>query len=76
MYTTYQPGTYPCVRYVGASTDQIRYRNTDDPRGLLRIGEAYWIEAEDIGDWFTYVRLLGVPGKTFNSVHFTRVSPA
>jgi hypothetical protein len=57
------------VKYIGASNDQVRWGNNDDPRPLLTVGGVYHIAATDVHHWHTRVRLEGVIG-WFNSVHF------
>lgn len=57
------------VRYIGASDEQVRWGNNDDPRGLLEIGNIYEVEHEDVHSWHTKYSLKGIKGK-FNSVCF------
>lgn len=57
------------AKYIGASDDQVRWGNNDDPRPLLTVGGVYRIVATDVHHWHTKVRLEGVVG-WFNSVHF------
>ena len=58
-----------CVRYYGASINQIRYGNNDDPRGVFLRGQDYIIAEVKVCDWHTKLRIEGVVG-WYNSVHF------
>jgi len=62
------------VKYIGASDDQVRWGNCDDPRGILQQGYEYIIEDMIIGSWHTKLILRGIEGK-FNSVCFEELPP-
>ena len=62
----YKSGT---VRYIGCSTEQMRWGNNDDPRGILIEGKDYEVVHVEQHKWHTKYYLKGVPGK-FNSVCF------
>ena len=63
------------VRYIGASDGQIRWGSNDDPRGLLIEGKEYTLEHTEEHSWHTKFYLKEFPGKKFNSVCFTKISP-
>ncbi|MBP2635530.1 MAG: hypothetical protein H6Q72_1437 [Firmicutes bacterium] len=58
------------VKYIGASDEQVRWGNNDDPRGLLNEGELYTVEREEVHSYHTKYHLKEFPGKRFNSVCF------
>ena len=62
------------ARYIGASDEQVKWGNNDDPRGLLVEGNVYEVECEEIHEWHTKYSLRGIKG-AFNSVCFERVVP-
>ena len=58
------------VVYIGATDDQVRWGNNDDPRDIPLVeGETYTVYRKEIHSWHTKVELVGVNGR-FNSVHF------
>ena len=60
------------VRYIGTSSDQVRWGSNTDPRSLLTVGVIYEVEEEEIHSWHTKLYLKGIEGK-FNSVSFEEV---
>ena len=57
------------IRYIGASDEQVRWGENDDPRGLLKRGNIYEVEYEEVHSWHTKYSLKGIAGR-FNSVCF------
>lgn len=65
----YAAGAMKKVRYTGASDEQVAWGGNDDPRGVLRVGEVYEVEREEVHKWHTKYSLKGIEGR-FNSVCF------
>lgn len=61
------------VRFVGCSTEQVRWGSNDSPDGILKVGEEYEVEKEEVRSWHTKYFLKGFPGKKFNSICFEEV---
>ena len=61
------------LRYTGATTQQVRWANHDDPRGLLVKGEVYEVIRREVHSWHTKVYLVDFPKLGFNSVMFEEV---
>ena len=59
--------------YIGATDDQVKWGNNDDPRGLLVDCEIYEVEESEEHSQHTKYTLKGFPDKKFNSVHFVKV---
>jgi len=57
------------VRFLGCSSEQIRWGSNDDPTGILIVGDKYFVEKVNVHSQHTKVELRGVKGK-FNSVCF------
>ena len=58
------------VRYIGASDDQVRWGDNNDPRGILIEGQVYQVVAEEVHSWHTKLTLAGHEKLRFNSVSF------
>ena len=56
------------VKFTGATVEQTRWGNNDDPH-MLVVGQSYQIEKIDTHSWHTKLTLRGITGK-FNSVCF------
>lgn len=60
------------VIYVGASDEQVRWGDNDDPRDLLIEGKEYEVEEKEVHSWHTKLYLVGIEGR-FNSVCFAEI---
>ena len=60
------------VKYTGSIEEQVRWGGNDNPKGLLFVGDIYYVEKVEIHSWHTKLHLRGVRGK-FNSVCFEKV---
>lgn len=60
------------VKYIGCSTEQVRWESNDDPRGVLIEGNKYYVERVEVHSWHTKLHLRGICGR-FNSVSFEKV---
>lgn len=58
------------VRFTGATDEQVRFGNCDDPREVLADAAVYVVEFVEVRSWHTKLHLRGIPG-AFNSVCFT-----
>ncbi len=58
------------VRFIGATDQQVKWGNNDDPRCLLAIDRTYEVFKVEIHSWHTKLELLGFPNHRFNSVCF------
>jgi hypothetical protein len=58
------------VRFNGATKEQIQWGANDDPNGVLKVGEVYEIESQDVRTWHTKITLKGIQG-SFNDASFT-----
>jgi hypothetical protein len=63
------------VKYVGATDEQVKFGNNDDPRGVLVVGGMYTVQATDVHTWHTKIELQEYPGLRFNSVSFVDYPP-
>lgn len=61
------------LRFIGASDEQVRWGNNDDPRECLVENEIYTLDCEDVHSWHTKYYLKEFPDKAFNSVSFEDV---
>ena len=61
------------VRFTGASDDQVRWGNNDDPRSYLFKGQICTVLEEEVHSWHTKIRLLETPTMLFNNVSFEDV---
>ena len=61
------------VRFIGCSTEQIRWGNNDDPSRVCLLGNTYLVERVDVFSQHTKIELIGVNGR-FNSVCFERAT--
>jgi hypothetical protein len=57
------------VKYTGASDAQVNWGGNDDPRGILTVGNVYYVEETEVHSSYTKVKLKGITG-WFNSVSF------
>jgi hypothetical protein len=63
------------VRFMGATTDQVRWGGGSDPTGVMVIGQVLTVIGVDAHKWHTDLTFEGVVGR-FNSVMFAPyVSP-
>ncbi len=58
------------VRFAGATDEQVNWGNTDDPRGVLEVGDVYKVDAVEEHNWHTKIYLADFPNLAFNSVCF------
>lgn len=60
------------VRYDHAPVDdQVSFFHTEDPRGVLIVGQTYAVERREVHSWHTRLFLAGVDsGVGFNDVTF------
>ena len=61
------------VRYLGASTHQVRWGGNDDPRNRLVQGTVYTVKRTEVHSWHTKIELEEWPGKVFNDASFEYV---
>ncbi len=63
------------VRFMGATDQQVKWGNNDDPRGILKIGSIYEISEVEVHNWHTKIYLVSSidDGLKFNSVCFESV---
>jgi hypothetical protein len=57
------------VKFLGCTSEQIRWGNNDDPTGVLIVGDTYYVEHVEVHSQHTKIELRGVKGK-FNSACF------
>lgn len=57
------------LKYIGATDEQVKWGNNDDPRGRLIEGEFYEVADKEVRSFHTKISLVGHEGK-FNSVCF------
>lgn len=62
--------TMTYLKYIGASDVQVNWGNCQDQRDVLKKGEIYEVENEEVHSYHTKVHLRGFPGRGFNSVCF------
>jgi hypothetical protein len=60
------------VKFIGCSKEQIQWGNNTDPKGILIVGDKYYVEHVDVHSQHTKLTLRGVFGK-FNSVCFEKL---
>ena len=60
------------VIYTGATIEQVNWGSNDDPRGILKEGQEYEVENEDVHSWHTKIKLKDIDG-VFNSASFEQV---
>jgi hypothetical protein len=58
-----------CVVYHGSTQSQVNYGGHSDPRGVLKVGNAYRVENVVVEEWSSNISLEGYRGK-FNTVCF------
>jgi len=58
------------AKYTGATIEQIRWGNNDDPRGLLEEGRIYEVLEKEVHSWHTKLKLKGFSSMKFNSANF------
>ena len=58
------------VKYLGASTEQVRWGGNDDPRPLLTVGALYDLRYRELHTWHTKIQLEGYPDLWFNDASF------
>jgi hypothetical protein len=59
------------VKFIGCSKEQVQWGNNTDPKGILIVGDVYYVEHVDVHSQHTKLTLRGVSGK-FNSVCFEK----
>ena len=57
------------VIFTGASDAQVNWGSNDDPRKVLKEGQQYEVEYEDVHTWHTKIKLIGIDG-VFNNSSF------
>ncbi len=60
------------VKFIGCSKEQVQWGNNTDPKGILIVGDKYYVEHVDVHSQHTKLTLRGVFGK-FNSVCFEKL---
>lgn len=60
------------VKYTGCSDDQFQWGRGDNPKGILIVGDKYYVEKVEIHNWHTILYLRGIYGK-YNSVCFEKL---
>lgn len=60
------------VKYLGATQEQIKWGNNDDPRPLLDVGSVYEIEKVKVDPYHTKIQLTNYH-LWFNAVSFKEV---
>jgi hypothetical protein len=60
------------VKFIGCSKEQVQWGNNTDPKGILIVGDKYYVEHVEVHSHHTKLTLRGVSGK-FNSVCFEKV---
>ena len=63
----------PKVKYTGATDDQVRWGDNDDPRQHLRIDSTYTLLRKEVHSYHTKFTLVEFPQLKFNSVSFEEV---
>lgn len=60
------------VRFIGATDEQVKWGNNDDPRGVLTIGSIYEVSEVEVHSWHTKIQLVSSVDDElkFNSVCF------
>lgn len=58
------------AKFNGCSESQIKWGGTDDPAGLLEVGEIYKVDDLIVRSYHTKVILAAFPEHRFNSVCF------
>jgi len=58
------------VYYIGSESEQVKWGNNDDPKGILEIGKKYTLLKKEYHKWHTKYILEQFPDKQFNSVSF------
>lgn len=69
MRSEFQPGDR--VVFTGATPEQVRWGDNDNPNGLLEVGASYEVSCVEIHSQHTKLSIVGVPGR-FNSVSFEK----
>jgi hypothetical protein len=65
----FRAGNY--VKFIGCTKEQVQWGNNTDPKGILIVGDVYYVEHVDVHSQHTKLTLRGVSGK-FNSVCFEK----
>lgn len=61
------------VRFIGCSQEQVTWGSENtDPKGILIIGDKYYVEKVEVHSYHTKLHLRGVIGK-FNSICFEKL---
>lgn len=61
------------VRFIGCSQEQVTWGSGNtDPKGILIIGDKYYVEKVEVHSYHTKLHLRGVIGK-FNSICFEKL---
>jgi hypothetical protein len=66
----FRAGNY--VKFTGCTKEQVQWGNNTDPKGILIVGDKYYVEHVEVHSQHTKLTLRGVLGK-FNSVCFEKV---
>ena len=61
------------VVFDGATDTQVRWGGNSDPRGVLKVGDEYEVEATEVHSWHTKIKLKGFDG-WYNDSSFTYTS--
>lgn len=61
------------VRFIGCSQEQVAWGiGNTDPKGILIVGDKYYVEKVEVHSYHTKLHLRGITGK-FNSVCFEKL---
>lgn len=60
------------VKFLGCSSEQIKWGNNDDPNKILTVNNQYFVEKVEVHSMHTKLTLMGFFGK-FNSVCFEKI---